>query len=127
MSEAGIPLSKLRKMTTYLLEPGVSLDRQLNDEDGRRFIDMLAASQDTVDGPDRLIVRTMWEETKRILAALRPMEADILKRRFGLDGEEEATLKEIGHKYDLSRERIRQLQEQALQKLRRALKRKGFL
>jgi RNA polymerase primary sigma factor len=126
-SEAGIPLSKLRKMTTYLLEPGVSLDRQLNDDDGRRFIDMLAASQDTVDGPDRLIVRTMWEETKRILAALRPMEADILKRRFGLDGEEEATLKEIGHRYDLSRERIRQLQEQALQKLRRALRRKGFL
>jgi RNA polymerase primary sigma factor len=47
------------------------------------------------------------------------MEARIVRWRFGLDNEDELTLKEIGDKYNLSRERIRQLQEQALGKMRR--------
>ena len=50
------------------------------------------------------------------------MESRILHWHFGLDDEEELTLKEIGDKYNLSRERIRQLQEQALGKIRKALK-----
>jgi RNA polymerase primary sigma factor len=49
------------------------------------------------------------------------MESRILRWRFGLDDEEELTLKEIGDKYNLSRERIRQLQEQALEKIRRQI------
>lgn len=125
--DTDIPLSKLRKMSTFLIEPGVSLDRQLNDEDGRRFVDLLSDPQEKSTGADQLIACTMWDETQRIIEKLKPMEADILKRRFGLDGEEEATLKEIGQQYNLSRERIRQLQEQALQKLRRALRKKGLL
>jgi RNA polymerase primary sigma factor len=54
------------------------------------------------------------------------MEARILRWRFGLDDEDELTLKEIGDKYNLSRERIRQLQEQALGKLRSRLGDKIF-
>jgi RNA polymerase primary sigma factor len=50
------------------------------------------------------------------------MESRILRWRFGLDDEEELTLKEIGDKYNLSRERIRQLQEQALEKIRRQIR-----
>ena len=48
-------------------------------------------------------------------------------QRFGLDTDKELTLKEIGEKYNLSRERIRQLQEQALTKMRRALQRKDLM
>jgi RNA polymerase primary sigma factor len=49
---------------------------------------------------------------------LAPMEQDILRQRFGLDGDEPRTLTEIGQQYSLSRERIRQLQVQALARLR---------
>src|SRR4029078_11545127 len=72
-----------------------------------------------------------WEalnaEVRDLLCELRPIEADILRQRFGLGTEHELTLKEIGDKYNLSRERIRQLQEQALAKMRRALARRDLM
>lgn len=68
----------------------------------------------------------MRGELARQLRNLRPIEADILKRRFGLDDDEERTLKEIGAVHHLSRERIRQIEQQALGKLRRAMERGGF-
>lgn len=126
-SATGIPAEKLQKMSTYLLEPGVSLDRQINEDDSRRFIDMLGDDEDKATAPDKLAVQRLWKETREVLRELKPMEVDIIKRRFGLEGAPEATLKEIGESYDLSRERIRQLQEAALEKLRRALKKKGIL
>ena len=64
----------------------------------------------------------LFHEVRRLLDTLTPMEARILRWRFGLDDEDELTLKEIGDKYNLSRERIRQLQEQALAKIRRQIK-----
>ena len=67
------------------------------------------------------------EKEATLLSALKPIEADILRQRFGLVSEKELTLKEIGQKYNLSRERIRQLQEQALTKMRRALQRRDLL
>jgi RNA polymerase primary sigma factor len=71
-----------------------------------------------------------WEalttEVRDLLHELRPIEADILRQRFGLGTEQELTLKEIGDKYKLSRERIRQLQEQALAKMR-ALARRDLI
>ena len=57
----------------------------------------------------------------KLLGVLKPIEADILRKRFGLVNDRELTLKEIGDKYRLSRERMRQLQEQALGKMRRAM------
>jgi RNA polymerase primary sigma factor len=69
----------------------------------------------------------LQSEVRSILGELRPIEADILRQRFGLETEHELTLKEIGEKYNLSRERIRQLQEQALGKMRRALQRKDMM
>jgi RNA polymerase primary sigma factor len=60
-------------------------------------------------------------EMLELLSGLRPIEADILRKRFGLETDRERTLKEIGDEYKLSRERVRQLQEQALGKMRRAM------
>ena len=57
----------------------------------------------------------------KFLSSLKPIEADILRKRFGLVNDRERTLKEIGDEYRLSRERVRQLQEQALVKMRRAM------
>jgi RNA polymerase primary sigma factor len=110
--ETGIAAEKLEKIKGYWAETPFSLDRPVNDEDGRKFIDFL----------EQLVSRKWADEVRRLLDTLTPMEARILRWRFGLDDEDELTLKEIGDKYNLSRERIRQLQEQALAKIRRQIK-----
>ncbi|MBZ0118063.1 MAG: sigma-70 family RNA polymerase sigma factor, partial [Sandaracinaceae bacterium] len=119
--ETGIAAEKLEKIKGYWAETPFSLDRPVNDEDGRKFIDFL--EQENVPTPYEQLVSKNWgEELRRLLGTLSPMEARILRWRFGLDDEDELTLKEIGDKYNLSRERIRQLQEQALAKIRRQIK-----
>jgi RNA polymerase primary sigma factor len=119
--ETGIAAEKLEKIKGYWAETPFSLDRPVNDEDGRKFIDFL--EQEGVPTPYENLVSQTWnDEVRRLLETLSPMEARILRWRFGLDDEDELTLKEIGDKYNLSRERIRQLQEQALAKIRRQIK-----
>jgi RNA polymerase primary sigma factor len=123
--ETGIPVEKLEKIRSAWTEEPFSLDRPVNDEDGRRFIDFL--QEEDAESPFDSIAAGSWdEELRRMLEDLTPMEARILRWRFGLDDEDELTLKEIGDKYNLSRERIRQLQEQALGKLRSRLGDKIF-
>jgi RNA polymerase primary sigma factor len=120
-----IAAGKIEKMRTYLVDQSLSLDRPVSEEDGRHFIEFLQdpVSEDSAPA-DRMTTQAMTEEVRELLQDLKPIEADILRQRFGLDDDRELTLKEIGEKYNLSRERIRQLQEQALSKMRRALSRK---
>jgi RNA polymerase primary sigma factor len=124
----GIAAAKIEKMRTFLLDQSFSLDRTVSDEDGRKFIDFIqdpnAENRTTTDD---LVDDAMESEVRAQLDTLKPIEADILRQRFGLDTDRELTLKEIGEKYNLSRERIRQLQEQALTKMRRALQRKDLM
>jgi RNA polymerase primary sigma factor len=123
-----MPLDKIEKMRSWLLEQSISLDKPVGDDEGRVLGEVL-------EDPDREEVSPTgdleWEalttEVREMLGELRPIEADILRQRFGLGTEQELTLKEIGDKYNLSRERIRQLQEQALVKMRRALARRDLL
>ena len=83
------------------------------------LLDVLAAES---DDPGALFDAAAWQQRlAALLPQLSPIEASILRLRFGFDDGEELTLREVGERYDLSRERIRQLQEQALGKLRRAL------
>jgi len=119
--ETGIAADKLEKIRGYWADTPFSLDRPVNDEDGRKFIDFLE-EENTPDPYENLVSQGWTDEVKRLLKTLTPMEARILRWRFGLDDEDELTLKEIGDKYNLSRERIRQLQEQALGKIRRQIK-----
>ncbi len=119
--ETGIAEDKLEKMQGYWADTPFSLDRPVNDEDGRKFVDFL--ENENTPSPHEVLVTQAWtDEVQRLLGTLSPMEARILKWRFGLEDEEELTLKEIGDKYNLSRERIRQLQEQALGKIRKQLR-----
>jgi RNA polymerase primary sigma factor len=118
---------KIEKMRTYLFDQSFSLDRPVNDEDGRHFVDFLKDPTCEEHSPaDVLATQAITREIRSLLLELKPIEADILRQRFGLDDDQELTLKEIGAKYNLSRERIRQLQEQALTKMRRALQRKDM-
>jgi RNA polymerase primary sigma factor len=119
--ETGIPAEKLERVKGFWAETPFSLDRPVGDEDGRRFIDFL--QEENVPTPYDNIVSAKWhDEVRRLLHTLTPIESRIIRWRFGLDDEDELTLKEIGDKYNLSRERIRQLQEQALGKMRRQMK-----
>ena len=93
----------------------------MGDEDGRKFLDFLQ-DEEAKSPFDTLADQSWGDEVRRLLATLTPIEARILRWRFGLDDEDELTLKEIGDKYNLSRERIRQLQEQALGKIRRQIR-----
>jgi len=117
----GIEAEKLEKMKTFLAESPVSLDRPISDEDGRKLIDVLVDPNEGPAVPDQMELTETQDEMMKLLAGLKPIEADILRKRFGLATDRERTLKEIGDEYRLSRERVRQLQEQALGKMRRAM------
>jgi len=117
----GIEADKLEKMKTFLSETPVSLDRPISDEDGRRLIDVLVDPNEGPAVPEQMVSSETQTEMLKLLGALKPIEADILRKRFGLLNDRERTLKEIGDEYSLSRERVRQLQEQALGKMRRAM------
>jgi RNA polymerase primary sigma factor len=119
--ETGIPQEKLDKVKGSWAETPFSLDRPVGDEDGRKFIDFL--QDDGALSPYDSLANHKWNaEVRRLLTTLTPIESRIIRWRFGLDDEDELTLKEIGDKYNLSRERIRQLQEQALGKIRKHMR-----
>ncbi len=115
---AEVPREKVERLGRVLLE------RQAPREDAGegarpRGIDALSDEEPAVD--TRLESFELDGALQEALDTLRPMESEILRLRFGLDGNEGHTLREIGEVYSLSRERIRQIQQRALGKLRDAL------
>jgi RNA polymerase primary sigma factor len=117
----GVAREKLDKVKGFSADAPFSLDRPVGDEDGRKFVDFLE-EEDAPSPFERLAGRYWTDEVQRLLTKLTPIESNIIRWRFGLDNENELTLKQIGDKYQLSRERIRQLQEQALAKMRRQMR-----
>src|SRR6478736_112843 len=109
--ETGVPREKLEKVRELYADTPFSLDRPVGDEDGRKFIDFLQ-EENALSPFDHLANRKWSDEVRRLLTTLTPIESRIIRWRFGLDDEDELTLKEIGDKYNLSRERIRQLHDQ---------------
>ncbi|MBA3542748.1 MAG: sigma-70 family RNA polymerase sigma factor [Deltaproteobacteria bacterium] len=121
---AKVPLAKLNQMHRYIMGQPMSLDRPIHDDDDRSFGDTLADPDSEEHSPaDNLTTQTLTSQIKRLLHYLSPIEADVLTKRFGLGDDEERTFREIGDQYHLSRERIRQIQNSALDKLKRALER----
>ena len=126
-SVTGIEAEKLEKMRTFLADNPVSLDRSLSEDDGRRLIDVLVDPNEAPSPPEQMMSSETQQEMLKLLGVLKPIEADILRKRFGLINDHERTLKEIGDEYRLSRERVRQLQEQALGKMRKAMAKREIL
>ena len=117
----GVGREKLDKVRSFSADAPFSLDRPVGDEDGRRFVDFLE-EEDSLSPYESLENDSWGAEVQRLLTQLSPIESNIIRWRFGLNNESELTLKQIGEKYQLSRERIRQLQEQALVKMRRQMR-----
>jgi RNA polymerase primary sigma factor len=123
---ADVALDKIERMRQCLLDQGPSLDMPLSEEDGRTHADLL--EDDSMPTPgERLQQAALGNKVLEFMGRLPPIEADVLRKRFGLDQDAPMTLREIGEQYSLSRERIRQLQEQALGKIRRELRRNDML
>jgi RNA polymerase primary sigma factor len=122
---AQMPLHKLNQMSHFLLGQSVSIDAPVGgEEDGRSLGDVLAdPSREGWHPEDEMTNQALTDRIQELLTELSPIEADVLRQRFGLADDEERTFREIGDQYKLSRERIRQIQNAALGKLRRALDR----
>lgn len=121
---ARVPLAKLNQMHRYIMGQPMSLDRPVHDDDDRSFGDTMADPDSEDHNPaDEMTTATLTTQIRRLLHHLSPIEADVLTKRFGLGDDEERTFREIGDHYHLSRERIRQIQNSALDKLKRALER----
>jgi len=116
--DTGISEQRLLQARDCSSATTLSLDRPVSDDDERRYIDLLV-EKNTLSAFDNIANRTWLLEVQRLLGTLTPIETRIIRWRFGLDDDVELTLKEIGDKYGLSRERIRQLQQQALCKMRK--------
>ena len=96
----------------------ISLDAPIGDEDDSRFGDIVQ-DEGAMTPYELLRVKTMRQEIREHVKYLVPREAEILTLRFGLDGQSPRTLEQVGKRFKVTRERVRQIQEIALRKLRR--------
>ena len=113
----GISTAKLTQLRAFGVSP-TSLDAPIGDEDDTRFSDIVQ-DESALTPYELLRVKMMRQEIRQHLKYLTPREAEIVTMRFSLGGKESRTLDEVGKKFKVSRERIRQIQEIALNKLRR--------
>jgi RNA polymerase primary sigma factor len=112
-----LPANRIKKMRRAMLST-ISLDAQLGDDDSSTVSEVIADERSTTAYQD-LEHRTRTDLVRELLDRLNDRELIILRQRFGLDGGTERTLEEVGETFDLTRERIRQLQNIALGKLRK--------
>lgn len=114
-----IPRAKVAQLRTISIRPA-SLDAPIGDEDATEFSE-LVGDENALTPFELLRDKTLRQEVRDILDELDPREAEILTMRFGLDGNKPKTLEDVGRKFKVTRERIRQIQNIALTKLRRVM------
>ena len=117
--EVGMNAAKVTKLKQASIRPA-SLDAPVGDDDSAEFGDLVGDVM-AIDPFEQLRDKNLQEEVGDLLEQLDDRERKIIDARFGLDGSEPITLEEVGVKFGVTRERIRQLQNIALSKMRRAL------
>jgi len=105
----------------------VSLDQKLSEDNNSDTILDLVDS-DNYQLPDKIVIeKNLKEIIGQVIDKLRPIERDVISRHFGLGGKKPLTLKEIGEKYNLTKERIRQIEHAALDKLKYPMRKKRVM
>ena len=123
-----IPVAKVRRAQKIAQHP-ISLETPLGEDEGSRPGDFLRDTKG-LSPADAMVRVNMKDKTAELLRTLNPREENIIRMRFGLEDGSEHTLEEVGHKFNVTRERIRQIEAKAPRKLRhpsRAHRLKAFL
>ena len=120
--EVGMGASKVAALKSAAIRP-TSLDQPINDEESTALGDIIG-DEDAMNPYEALRDKDLRDEVGDLLDVLDERERRIINSRFGLDGQRLKTLEEVGEKFGVTRERIRQVQNIALNKLRRALNKK---
>ncbi|NBR48325.1 RNA polymerase sigma factor RpoD/SigA [bacterium] len=120
--EVGMAEAKVAALKSAAIRP-TSLDQPISDDDSTALGDIIGDDQ-AFDPYEILRDKDLRDEVGDLLDVLDDRERKIINSRFGLDGQKSKTLEEVGVKFGVTRERIRQLQNIALRKLRRALSKK---
>ncbi|GAB6853592.1 RNA polymerase sigma factor RpoD [Asaia astilbis] len=124
----GMPLEKVRKVLKIAKEP-ISLETPIGDEEDSHLGDFIE-DKTAVIPLDAAIQTNLREATTRVLASLTPREERVLRMRFGIGMNTDHTLEEVGQQFNVTRERIRQIEAKALRKLKhpsRSRKLRSFL
>ena len=123
-----LPLDKVRKVLKIAKEP-ISLETPIGEEEDSHLGDFIE-DKGVVSPIDAVIKANLSEQTSRVLATLTPREEKVLRMRFGIGEKSDHTLEEVGQDFEVTRERIRQIEAKALRKLRhpsRSKKLKSFV
>jgi len=123
-----MPEDKIRKILKISKEP-ISMETPIGDDDDSHLGDFIEDTS-TLAPADAALFASLREVTKEILDSLTPREAKVLRMRFGIEMNTDHTLEEVGKQFDVTRERIRQIEAKALRKLRhpsRSEKLRSFL
>jgi RNA polymerase primary sigma factor len=123
-----MPEDKIRKILKIAKEP-ISMETPIGDDDDSHLGDFIEDTA-TLAPADAALHGSMRDVVKEVLDSLTPREAKVLRMRFGIEMSTDHTLEEVGKQFDVTRERIRQIEAKALRKLRhpsRADKLKSFL
>ncbi len=114
--DLGMPLYKVRKVLKIAKEP-ISLDTPIGDDEDSQLKDFIA-DEHIRDPGEATVSSNMGERTREALKTLTKREENVLRLRFGIDSIKDHTLEEVGQDFDVTRERIRQIEAKALRKLR---------
>ena len=123
-----IPVSKVRKILKIAQEP-ISLETPIGEEEDSHLGDFIE-DRGVVSPSEAVINVNLKEQTAAVLQSLTPREEQVIRMRFGIGDGSEHTLEEVGQRFSVTRERIRQIEAKALRKLRhpsRSRKLKAFL
>ncbi len=123
-----LPLDKVRKVLKIAKEP-ISLETPIGEEEDSHLGDFIE-DKTAVSPSEAVMGMNLAEQTRRVLATLTPREEKVLRMRFGIGEKSDHTLEEVGQDFEVTRERIRQIEAKALRKLRhpsRAKRLKAFV
>ena len=113
-----MPLDKVRKVLRLAKEP-ISLESPVGDEGDSHLGDFIE-DRGALSPADAVISMDLADQTRKVLATLTPREEKVLRMRFGIGEKTDHTLEEVGQDFDVTRERIRQIEAKALRKLQHA-------
>ena len=111
-----IPVEKVRKVLRIAKEP-ISLDTPLGEEEDSHLGDFIE-NKSVINPSSAMVNLNLIEQTRRVLSTLTPREERVLRMRFGIGEDSDHTLEEVGQDFNVTRERIRQIEAKALRKLR---------